>query len=177
MEKTNELQTQFLAAFDAYSDAIFRFCLLKVSKTEVAEDITQEVFIRYWQSMLKGDVFNNERAFLYAVARNLVIDWYRKRKDQSLDASLEAGIDFKGEGSDSVTKDSEISEVLAIIQELDAIDREVLLLRYVEGFSPKEISSLLNESTNVISVRIHRALKKVQETMGIESNKGKLDLS
>jgi RNA polymerase sigma-70 factor (ECF subfamily) len=177
MEKNDTLQTQFLASFDAYGDAIYRFCLLKVSRTEVAQDLTQEVFIRYWQSLLKGEDFKNERAFLYTIARNLVIDWYRKRKDQSLDAVLESGIDFKGDGIESVTKDSEISEVLTIIEQLDSVDREVLLLRYVEGFSPKEISKLLSESTNVISVRIHRAIKKVQDSMGIESKHGRLDLS
>ena len=157
------LQNQFLSAFDAYNDAIFRFCVLKVSTREIAQDITQETFMRYWQSLRKGDVLQNERAFLYAIARNLVIDWYRKKRESSLDVLTEAGIDFVGDGSKSITDQAEVQEVLAVIQKLEEGDREVLLLRFVEGFSPKEIAEMLEESANVISVRIHRALKKVQE--------------
>ena len=177
MENHENLQAQFLLAFDSYNDAIFRFCLLKVSRSEIAQDITQEVFMRYWQSLQKGEKFKNERAFLYAIARNLVIDWYRKRKDQSLDIALESGIDFKGDGLESVTKDSEIAEVIAILGKLDPEDQEILLLRYVEGFSPKEIAKLISQSANVVSVRIHRAVKRVQSIMGVESKEQRIDLT
>lgn len=157
------LQTQFLSAYDSYNEAIFRFCAMKVSTREVAQDITQEVFMRYWQSLRKGEVLQNERAFLYTIARHLVIDWYRKKKESSLDAIMETGVDFKGDGPQSITDNAEALEVLAVIQNLEEHDREVLLLRYVEGFSPKEIAEQLEESANLVSVRIHRALKKVQE--------------
>jgi RNA polymerase sigma-70 factor (ECF subfamily) len=161
------LQNQFLSAFDAYNDAIFRFCALKVSTREIAQDITQEVFMRYWQTLRKGEVLQNERAFLYTIARRLVIDWYRKKKDSSLDVLTEAGIDFVGDNSKSITDQAEVKEVLAVIQQLEEGDREVLLLRFVEGFSPKEIAEVLEESANVVSVRIHRALKKVQELIHV----------
>ena len=177
MENHDTLQAQFLLAFDSYNDAIYRFCLIKVSRSEVAQDITQEVFMRYWQSLQKGEVFKNERAFLYAIARNLIVDWYRKRKDQSLDAALESGVDFKGDGAESVTKDSEIAEVITILEKLELEDREILLLRYVEGFSPKEIARLLSQSANVVSVRIHRALKKLQNIMGVESKEDRINLT
>jgi RNA polymerase sigma-70 factor (ECF subfamily) len=159
------LQTQFLSAYDAYNNAIFRFCLLKVSSREIAQDLTQEVFMRYWQSLRKGEDFKNERAFLYTIARHLVIDWYRKKKESSLDALTEAGAEFKGDGPNTITDSAEAREVLEVIQKLDDDSREILLLRFVEGFSPKEIADQLKESANVVSVRIHRALKKVQELM------------
>ncbi|MBA3789148.1 RNA polymerase sigma factor [Patescibacteria group bacterium] len=136
---------------------------MKVSSREVAQDITQEAFMRYWQTLRKGDKLQNERAFLYTLARNLVIDWYRKKKESSLDVLSEAGIDFVGDGQKSVTASAEAREILAIMEKLDEDSREVLLLRFVEGFSPKEIALLLNESANTVSVRIHRATKKVQE--------------
>ena len=159
------IKTQFLSAYDAYSDALYRFCVLKVSSKEVAQDLTQEAFMRYWQSLRKGDSLQNERAFLYAVARNLVIDWYRKKKEASLDVLTDAGIEFKGAGPESITDSAEAREVLEVIEELDDADREVLLLRYVEGLSPSDIADVLGESANTISVRVHRAVKKVQERM------------
>lgn len=157
------MKIQFLSAYDAHGDAIFRFCVLKVSNRELAQDLSQEVFMRYWQAIRKGEQFQNERAYLYTLARNLVIDWYRKKKESSLDALAEAGIEFKGDTSKSITDSAEAREALEVIEQLEEGDREVLLLRFVEGFSPKEIAALSGESANAISVRIHRALKKVQE--------------
>jgi RNA polymerase sigma-70 factor (ECF subfamily) len=159
---------EFLRTFNAYGDAIFRFCVLKVSSREIAQDISQEVFTRYWQALRKGEDFKNERAYLYTVARNLIIDWYRKKKESSLDTLTDAGIEFQGDAANSISDKSEIREVLEVIDQLDEDDREVMLLRYVEGFSPKEIAQLLSESPNAISVRIHRALKKVQDLMHID---------
>jgi RNA polymerase sigma-70 factor (ECF subfamily) len=121
--------------------------------------------MRYWQTLRKGEKLKNERAYLYTLARNLIIDWYRKKKESSLDALTESGVDFTGDGLHSVTDKAEVAEVLAMIQALDDESREVLLLRYVEGFSPKEIADQLREPPNTVSVRIHRALKKVQELM------------
>ena len=159
----NETKQQFLGAYDAYGDAIFRFCVMKVSNREVAQDLTQETFLRYWQTLRKGEELQNERAYLYTLARNLVIDWYRKKKESSLDVLFEAGIDFEGDDQRSVTASAEAREIFKVIGKLDDDSREVLLLRYVEGFSPQEIAALRNESPNTISVRIHRATKKVQE--------------
>lgn len=153
----------FMNVYDQYADAIFRFCALKVSRREVAEDITQETFTRFWQSLRSGQEMRNDRALLYTIARNLVIDWYRKKKESSLDALQEQGIDFAGSEHTRITEFAEAAEVLAIIEELDEPAREALLLRYVEGLSPSDIASMTGESPNVISVRINRAIKKVQE--------------
>ncbi len=161
----DSMKTQFLSAYDVYGDAIFRFCVLKVSNRELAQDLSQEVFMRYWQSLRKGEEFQNERAYLYTLARNLVIEWYRKKKETSLDALSEAGVEFKGDTSKSITDSAEAREVMGVINELEEADREVLVLRFVEGFSPKEIAELSDETANTISVRIHRALKKVQELL------------
>lgn len=154
---------QFLAAYDAHGDAIFRFCALKVSNREVAADLTQEVYLRFWQSLRKDENILNERAYLYTLARNLVIDWYRKKKESSLDTLMSAGIDFKGLDRESVTEEAEMKEALHVIEQLDQDSRDVIIMRFMEGLSPKEIGEALGESANSISVRLHRAVKKVQE--------------
>lgn len=164
----SSMKSQFLNAYDAYGDAIFRFCVLKVSNRELAQDLAQEVFMKYWQTLRKGEKLQNERAYLYTLARNLVIDWYRKKKESSLDVLTEAGIEFQGDTSKSITDSAEAREAFEVIGQLEEGDREVLTLRFVEGFSPKEIADVTGESANTISVRIHRALKKVQELLHTE---------
>jgi RNA polymerase sigma-70 factor (ECF subfamily) len=156
----------FMETYDAYGSDIFRFCLLKVSSREIAEDITQEVFMRFWQALREGTELRNARALLYTMARNLVIDWYRKKKESSLDHLQEQGVDFAGEDYKRITENAEHQEVLRAIHELDEPSRDALLLRFVDGLSPREIAALTDETPNAISVRINRAIKKVQEIIG-----------
>ncbi|MEK7511005.1 MAG: sigma-70 family RNA polymerase sigma factor [Patescibacteria group bacterium] len=157
--------TYFLETYDAYGSDIYRFCVLKVSSREVAEDITQEVFMRFWQAVREGTEFKNARALLYTIARNLVIDWYRKKKESSLDNLQEQGIDFGGEDFKKITEFAEHEEVLRVIKELDEPSREALMLRFVDGLSPRDIADMSGETPNAISVRINRAIKKVQQEL------------
>lgn len=161
----DETKAYFLQIYDAYADDIFRFCALKVSNRELAQDLTQEVFTRFWQALREGTVMRSERALLYTVARNLVIDWYRKKKESSLDAMADSGIEFGGEDADDVTREAEMGEALRIVRGLDEPSRDALLMRYVEGLSPKEIATITGESANAVSVRLNRAMKKVRASM------------
>lgn len=162
-----ETKAYFLKTYDTYADDIFRFCLMKVSTREIAEDLAQEVFTRFWQALREGTVMRSDRALLYTIARNLVIDWYRKKKETSLDTILEQGVEFGGSDHEEVTRDAEIAEALRAVQELDETSRDALVLRFVQGLSPKEIASITGESANAVSVRINRALKKVRTVLHV----------
>lgn len=162
-----EANEYFLTIYDSYADAIFRFVLVKVSDKERAEDITQEVFTRFWQALRKGTVMQNDRALLYAIARNLVIDWYRKKKEVSLDAMTEDGFEAPGASEVPILQNAMNNEVLAVIQILDEPTRESLILRFVEGLTPADIAQQRGESANAVSVRINRGLKKVREHLHI----------
>ena len=159
----NEAHDRFLAAYDQYGDAIYRFCFVKVSNTEVAHDITQDSFMRLWQYFRDGKEVENERALLYTFARNLIIDWYRKKKDVSLDVLQEAGADFAGDDHRRISESAEVKEVMAVVEQLDDRAREALVMRFAEGLSPQEIAAMTGETANAVSVRINRAIKKVQE--------------
>lgn len=158
----HELKEDFLRTYDAYGDDIYRFCAVKVSNSELAQDLTQEVFMRYWQAVRDGKDLKNERAYLYTLARNLVIDWYRKKKESSLDHLTEQGIDFGSDAHLAIEQGAQVNEILAVVNRLDDAAREVLVLRFVEGLTPREIAQITGESANAISVRINRAIKKVQ---------------
>lgn len=157
----------FLQSFDTYSDAIFRFCLLKTSQKELAEDMTQEVFMRYWQGLQTGKVMTNTRSYLYTIAQNMVIDWYRKKKADSLDVLEEKGFQTADTRLLKAEDEAEYGEILAVIGALEDKDKEVLLLRYVEGLDPKDIAQITGETANVVSVRINRAIEKVQKKLNI----------
>lgn len=164
-----EAQKQlFLESFDLYSDAIYRFCVIKTSDTELAQDLTQETFARYWQALRNDKHMQNSRAFLYTVAQNLIIDWYRKKKSLSLDALREARYDPPETKALTAEDAAQYAEIRAVIGRLPESQAAVLILRYVEGLGPKDIAEVLEVSPNVVSVRIDRALKKVRALLNVE---------
>lgn len=159
-----DMEQEFIDTFRAYGDAIFRFCMVKVSNRELAEDMTQEVFTRYWQSLRSGKEMTHVRSLLYTIAHNLAKDWYKRKKAVSLDDRLEAG--FEPEDTTATPlEQAEYEEVLRTLRDMDEGDRTVLYLRYVEGLGPAHISEILGERPNVISVRINRALARLKERM------------
>jgi RNA polymerase sigma-70 factor (ECF subfamily) len=162
-----EMEKMFNESFAEYGDAIFRFCIVKVSNVELAEDMTQEVFTRYWQYLRDGKEMTNTRSFLYTIANNLAKDWYKKKKALSLDERIETkGEPRGGEASPQVM--AEYQELITAIEDMEDKDKEVLLLKYVEGLDPKDIAVILEESANTISVRINRATKRLQQKLDYE---------
>jgi RNA polymerase sigma-70 factor (ECF subfamily) len=159
-------EDRFLKAFEEYSDALFRHAAIRISNREKSIDLVHDTFTKVWSYIKAGHEIDSFRSFLYKVLNNLIIDEYRKQKEMSLDALLaEEGVD---EGSFSELSES-TSEALAatldgrkafeLVAELPDEFKEVIILRFVDGLGPKEIAELIEESENVVSVRIHRALK------------------
>lgn len=160
------MERAFIKDFTEYGDAIFRFCMLKVSNKELAEDMTQEVFTRYWQYLRDGKTMTNTRSFLYTIANNMAKDWYKRKKPVSLDAHMETN-QAPEAGGPSPETDASYQEALRAIEGMEEKDASVLLLRFVEGLEPKEIAEILNESSNVVSVRINRAIARLKEALGV----------
>lgn len=156
----------FVNSFSEYGDAIFRFCMMKVSNVELAEDMTQEVFTRYWQYLRDGKEMTNTRSFLYTIANNMAKDWYKKKKADSLDEKIESGLVPKDKTSGPEVE-AEYQEVLAVIDDMEEKDKEVLILKHVEGLDPKDIAEILDETANTISVRLNRATKRLQKKLGM----------
>ena len=160
------LEKVFVESFSEYGDAIFRFCMVKVSNVELAEDMTQEVFTRYWQYLRDGKEMTNTRSFLYTIANNMAKDWYKKKKSDSLDEKMESG-DVPKDKTASPEEVASYQEVLDTIEDMEQMDKEVLLLKHVEGLDPKDIAEVLEESANAISVRLNRATKRLQQKLGV----------
>ena len=158
----NNSATEFLKSYDALADALFRHCYFRVYERERAKELVQETFMRTWEYIAKGNEVKNIRAFLYRVANNLVIDESRKTKPVSLDVLRESGFDIATPSpAEAIATGIDAEKVLAKIAKLDAPYKEVLIMRYVDGFGPKEIAKITGESENVISVRLHRATKHI----------------
>lgn len=172
---SSKIQTEeerYLEAFDEYANALFRHAMYRLSDRERAVEIVHDTFTKAWSYICSGHEIDTYKPFLYKVMNNLIIDEYRKRKEFSLDALLaEEGANegsfpelYEG-GLEELTFSLDAQKASALISELPLVYREVLTLRFVDGLGPKEISELIEESENVVSVRIHRALKILKDTI------------
>lgn len=156
-------QADFLRAYDDYADAIFRHCYFRLYDRERARELMQETFARTWRYLVDGGQIDHLRAFLYRTARNLIIDEQRRRTNVSLDEFLEKGIDLAPVSGKILEVAADAHRLLDVIHQLPKEYKEVLLLRYVDGLAPREIAHLTGESANVISVRIHRARRRLRQ--------------
>jgi RNA polymerase sigma-70 factor (ECF subfamily) len=162
---------EFERAYAQYSDELFRHCSMRLSDRERALEITQEAFMRVWEYAQKGQDVREYRPFLYRTLRNLIIDEYRRSKSISLEALVK---EDEGESVEALLPADETNTLLAAIdrfegkralealKKVDEPYRETLMMRFVDSLSPGEIASVTGVSENVVSVRIHRGLKKLR---------------
>ena len=169
----SDINDIFKEIYEKESDAIFRFCHTRISDHEQALDTTQETFLRLWQSLQEDKEILNMRAFLYTVARRLIIDWYRKKKsiafkDMAYDEE-DALYDPMDETSlDKLNIGIEGRYLLTKINELSGGEKDPVYLRFVEDLSPGEIGEILGISANAASVRINRGLTELRKKAGYD---------
>lgn len=162
MKRDIQIENSFLASFEAYNDAIFKYCYFKTSDREKALDLTQDTFAKTWEYLASGKEIDNIKAFLYRVATNAVTDSYRKKKSESLDSMQEDGFDPMTDEHEKSFRGLEGEEVMKYLDELDEPYKEILTLRFIHDLSIDEIIEITGESGNTISVRLHRAIGKLK---------------
>lgn len=164
---------------ESYYDKIYRFCYFKVNNKALAEDLTQETFLRF----INGDAEEPER-YLYTIARNLCIDAYRKRKDVSLDAmgemapggSSPAGRWGADTGSVEARENTTCTEgfeeklvgnldLQRALEKLSEEEREILVLRYVNEEAVSDICKLLGLSRFALYRRSKEAAEKLKRLL------------
>lgn len=168
--KRQDIHDHFISVYNDYNQAIFRYLTIKIWDRELAKDLLQDVFMRYWNHLDSGrEEVREIKPFLYRVARNVVIDQIRKKKPiYSLDNILEEGIDFN-DGEDPIQNHEDKDFAESIVPKLDELEdgyKEILTMKYMDDLSIPEIADILEIPANTVSVRLHRAhtkLKKIIE--------------
>lgn len=157
--------------YDHYLPQIYRFIYLKVGSKHETEDLTHEVFLSAWQSLpdyrSRGFPFSS---WLYQIARNKVIDYYRTKKSQvQLDAVDESSFQLASSVEKDVDITLEMTKVQAAIKKLKSDQQDVLLMRFIEDMSHKEIAEAVGKSEGAVRLIQHRALEQLRELLNHES--------
>jgi RNA polymerase sigma-70 factor, ECF subfamily len=158
---------------ELYQHRLLRYLLFLTGKREIAEDLFQETWMRV---LLRGAQYNGKARFdtwLFAIARNLVIDLSRKRTMVSLDEMAEGGEDdrpyeiaMSGPSPlDQFQSRENCAEVSEVLLKLDSNYREVLVLRFYEELSLDEIASVTQAPLSTVKSRLYRGLAALKPEM------------
>jgi RNA polymerase sigma-70 factor (ECF subfamily) len=152
--------------YDHYQPQIYRFVMLKTGRREEAEDLTHQVFLHALEHIKNyknlGYPFSS---WLYQIARNQIIDHYRARRSNvSLeDAEREAVADENPETD--VSEKMELEKLRLAIKKLKPDYQDVVILRFVEELSVKEVAFALGRSEGAVKLLQHRALKQLKKIL------------
>jgi RNA polymerase sigma-70 factor (ECF subfamily) len=151
---------------ELYQYRLFRYLVYITGSKERAEDFFQETWIRVLERGHQYDGKSKFEAWLFAIARHLVIDWQRSKKPQSLDSltdpEQEHPLQFANEKEPSplqqvLSQESE-ENVQASMSQIPAIYREVLVLRFQEELQIEEMAGVLSVPISTVKSRLYRGL-------------------
>jgi RNA polymerase sigma-70 factor, ECF subfamily len=157
----------FAELYDMYSKQIYRYIYFKVPTKERAEDLSGDVFLKSWEYMNKhNNTVKNFQAFIYQIARNLIADFYKKNKELPLEYAENSSAIEDHSFQKRIEDISDWQVLEGALRKLGQINekwQEVLVLRYVEDLTTKEIAKVMNESHSNVRVLLHRALDRLKE--------------
>ncbi|WP_409291016.1 RNA polymerase sigma factor SigW [Peribacillus sp. SCS-37] len=169
-EKINQVlngdQNAYSTIVEEYKDKVFYLCYRMVGNRHEAEDLAQEAFVKAYIHLKSFNMNLKFSTWIYRIATNLCIDRIRKKKpDYYLDAEIAGtdGLDMYSQlasDADSPEKEAESMEMQEAVQKeilkLPEKYRSVIILKYMEDLSLKEISDALDLPVGTVKTRIHR---------------------
>ncbi|MBU2524485.1 sigma-70 family RNA polymerase sigma factor [Patescibacteria group bacterium] len=168
IELAKEDPTKFGILYEKYYDAIYRFVLRRVSVREDAEEIVSQTFFAALHNIKKFNWMGfSFSAWLYKIAYNNVISFYRKNKDRK-HVSIDEMFSLSDEKADVMVgyeKTEACDFVKDLFKDLSEEDREILRLKYFEDMSNIDIANILNITPNALGVKLYRVLKKSKGIM------------
>ena len=152
---------------DAHYPSVYRFLLFLTGQPHLAEDLTQEAFTAAWAALDRFQGHASIRTWLHRIAYNTFVDAQRRRaRDGALTRQLEEAP--PGTAADPVAEilaAEQLTQLHRALEGLDQDDRAVLLLRYVEGLSHRQIARVLDRPNGTVRWLTSRALKRLADTL------------
>ena len=143
-------------------DKLLRYCYQKVKNRTLAEDITQETFLRFFESKDYRDI-GREMAYLYTIARNLCMDYFRRPTEEALEDSDGPVKEFPGaDGEERFVDRVAIENAMA---RLDEEEREAIALRVLAELPVTDIGKSMGLSRFAVRRRLSSAMEKLRKEL------------
>ncbi|MDR0546433.1 MAG: sigma-70 family RNA polymerase sigma factor [Dysgonamonadaceae bacterium] len=161
-----------------HKSSVYSYIYIIVRNREMTEDIFQDTFVKAITTIKQGRYTENGkfRAWISRIAHNLIIDYYRQEKNEQTISNDDCEVDLlnnaklsDGTVEDAMVKDQILSDVKKLINYLPGNQKEVLLLRYYQDLSFKEIADITGVSINTALGRMRYAILNMRR-MADEKN-------
>lgn len=152
----------FRDLYNRYARLVYRYIFLRVNRTQDAEDLTAETFVRAWRSISSYEWRGiNLGAWLLRIAHNLVVDKSRRKHD------VVGWLPWrKGKNEGAYTRIEQRDEIARAFESLNDEQQIILYLHFFEDYNLNEIAQFLGKSTNAVTVAQFRALKRLRKVIG-----------
>lgn len=156
-------QEAFWQVYDRYIDQIYKFVYLKLWDTQIAEDITSDVFFKVFQKIWTYQIWwaASFKTWIFRVAYNTVIDHFRTKKEHT---ELEEVIEFIGYEDDfwkEIDNKETIRKILEFLDTQPPKVKEICIMRFWDDLSFKEIAEITGESVDNCKKIVSRTLQKM----------------
>lgn len=164
------LESQNVAYFNLlykrYSGKIFGKCLSLLKNEDEAEDAMQDIMMKILLNMSKFGGKSRFSTWIYSITYNYCIDFLRrKKKDRSVYVEDFAdNLDVEEEVNDAFLLQMKVDRLKVILEEIPTGDKTILLMKYQDEMSIREIGGILNKSESAIKMKIKRAKQKFKKT-------------
>ena len=156
--------------YEKYIDQIYNYIYFRTSNGKDAEDICSRVFLRALRHIERyedrGYPFS---AWLYRIAHNLVVNWYRdsERSEEISISEQYPPPTIEGTVEEKIEKQDEASHLMAIINSLPEDRKELLILKHVEDLTNYEIGQIMDRTEGAIKALYHRTLESLRDDYGL----------
>jgi len=157
-----------------YQNDLFRFCLHYLRNTETALEKAQETYLRIYAARTRFDTGRAFKPWMLCIARNLCLNELKRKKAvqmESLEAYASSSREDNGEllpvssdgPSEWLLADERRQAVLNVLAELADEAREIIMMRYFEQMSARDIAEIVETTEGAVRTRLHRALNQLRE--------------
>lgn len=158
----------FEQLYERHSREVWAVAYGRRPDAELALDVTQEVFLRLWRALDRGEVIESPRAWLLRVARNLAEDYAKsafRRHGTQAPELLNGVVSLELPPHAKLERDETFARVRTVIDELPPADREILTLRYALDYDTPAIAALLGVQTTAVHMRLSRARQRLADRL------------
>lgn len=153
-----------------YYGEILNYCAYRCADKAYAEDLTQETFVRFFGKLPKYHERGKARNYLYTIAGNLCRDYWRKRKEISLEGTgLEERLESEDHQMESLLDQAVMEWAL---QQLPEELCEVIVLHYFQGLKLREVAEVLKVGLPLVKYRIRQAKMQLEKLLRKEEGYG-----
>lgn len=155
----------FSILYQRYSSKVYSKCIFMLKNDARAKDATQEIFTKIFLNLSKFNGRSKLSTWIYSITYNFCIDTIRKRKKEKnlFSEEIDDAPDIIEEVEDATLLEMEVSRLKKVLEEIPSGDRAVLLMKYQDELSIKEIAEILNKTESAIKMKIKRAKHKTQK--------------